>query len=158
MKRIMIIYHSQYEGNTAKMAELVAQGCREVPGVEVQCVNVFEHRVDMDLIEKADALALGSPDYYTYMAGGLKQFFDDFCIADYAGRKVKNKPYVAFMTHGGGGGGIKSIEQCAKSMKLTPAAPSVLCKGAPSGEAVRQSVELGKRLAEHVIARPGPQG
>jgi len=151
MKRILIVYHSQERGNTRKMAELVAQGCRQVPDVEVQMINTNESRVDMDLVEQADGLALGSPDYYTYMAGGLKQFFDDLCLADWAGKNVRGKPYVAFVTHGGGGGAIKSIHDLAEAMELSRVAPSVLCQWSPTGSAVQQSIDLGKHLAEYVI-------
>ena len=149
-KRVLVVFHSQEKGNTRKMAELVAEGCRKVPGVEVELVPVFNQRADMGKAERADGYALGSPDYFTYMAGGLKQFFDDLCLADWAGKKVKNKPYVAFVTHGGGGGAIKSIEELAKAMKLVQAAPSLTCKGAPSGEMVEKSIELGRLLAEAV--------
>ncbi len=150
MKRILIVYHSQEKGNTRAMAELVAEGCRQVKGVEVTLVNVNDERVDMDAAEQADGYALGSPDYFSYMAGGLKQFFDDLCLADWGGKKVKGKPYVAFLTHGGGGSAIASIEKLAKAMKLEPAAPSVVCKGAPAGDAVEQSRRLGKALAERI--------
>ena len=153
MKRILIVYHSQEHGNTRKMAELIADGCRRVPGVEVELVNVNETRVDMDLAERADGYALGSPDYFTYMAGGLKQFFDDLCLAAWAGRKVKDKPYVGFVTHGGGGGALESVERLANSMKLWQAAPSLLSKGAPEGETVEQSIALGRALAERVTAQ-----
>ena len=149
-KRILIVYHSQEKGNTRKMAELIAKGCRQVAGVEVSLVNVNEERVDMEAAEQADALALGSPDYFSYMAGGLKQFFDDLCLADWAGRAVKGKPCVAFLTHGGGGSAIASIEKLSASMKLEPAAPSLVCRGAPEGDMADQSVELGKTLAEHI--------
>jgi len=150
MKRILVVYHSQEKGNTRKMAELVAQGCRKVKGVEVQLVNVNEERVSVEAMEAADGYALGSPDYFSYMAGGLKQFFDDLCLASWAGKKVTGKPYVAFLTHGGGGSAIGSIEKLAKAMKLDQVAPSVVCKGAPAGEAAKQSVALGKALAQRV--------
>jgi NAD(P)H dehydrogenase (quinone) len=153
MKRILVVYHSQEKGNTRQMAELVAEGCRQVPGVEVSLINVNEARVNMDQAEQADAYALGTPDYFTYMAGGLKQFFDDLCLANWAGKRVTEKAYVAFLTHGGGGGGIKSVEQLAQSMKLVKVADSLVCRGAPSGETVEQSRELGKALAQHITAQ-----
>ena len=34
MGTILVVYHSQQRGNTRKMAELVAEGCRAVPGVD----------------------------------------------------------------------------------------------------------------------------
>ncbi|MCC6446907.1 MAG: NAD(P)H-dependent oxidoreductase [Armatimonadetes bacterium] len=151
MKRILIVYHSQERGNTRRMAELVAKGCREVPDVEVEMINVNEQRVDMNVAEQADAYALGSPDYFTYMAGGLKTFFDDLCLADWAGKSVKAKPYVAFVTHGGGGDAIKSIHDLAEAMELTRVAPSVICQWAPTGSAIERSVQLGRALAEYAV-------
>ena len=150
MKRILVVYHSQEKGNTRKMAELVAKGCRQVKDVEVELVNTNEARASVEAAEKADGYALGSPDYYSYMAGGLKTFFDDLCLASWSQRKVTYKPYVAFVTHGGGGSAINSIESLARSLKLEQAAPSVLCQGEPAGEAIEKAVSLGRALAEFV--------
>ncbi len=152
MSKILVVYHSQQRGNTRKMAELVAEGCRQVEGVEVEMVSVNEERVDMDAAEAADAYALGSPDYFSYVAGGLKQFFDDIYIANQAGRGVAGKPCVLFLTHGGGGRAIDSLEKLAKAMKLEPVAPSLSCQGAPSGEAAEQAVALGKALAQEIAS------
>ncbi len=151
MKQILIVYHSQEKGNTRKMAELVARGCRQVKNVEVELVNTNERRAGVEAAEKADAYALGSPDYYSYMAGGLKMFFDDLCLASWAKRNVTYKPYVAFLTHGGGGSAINSIEGLARSLKLEQAAPSVVCQGEPAGEAVEKCIQLGRTLAECVV-------
>ncbi len=148
MKKVLVVYHSQYTGNTKEMAALVAQGCREA--AEVTLINVNETRVDMAALETCDGLALGTPDYFTYMAGGLKQFFDDAKIAEYAGRQVTGKPYVAFVTHGGGGGAIDSVEKCATSMKFRKVADSVLVQNAPAGEDVAKSIALGRTLARNL--------
>ncbi|MFW6161617.1 MAG: flavodoxin family protein [Planctomycetota bacterium] len=150
MATILVVYHSQQYGNTRKLAELVAEGCRQVDGVEVTMVNVNEERVDIDAAEAADAYALGSPDYFSYVAGGLKQFFDDIYIAKQAGRGVAGKPCVLFVTHGGGGRAIDSLEQLAQAMKLEPVASSLRCQGAPSGAMTEQARGLGKALAERV--------
>jgi len=156
MSRIYLVYHSQEKGNTRRMAELVAEGCRQVPGTTVTLVNVNERRASMDEAEAADGYALGSPDYFSYMAGGLKQFFDDLCIADWAGRKVTGKPYVAFLTHGGGGSAIHSIEKVASDLKLEKAAESQTCRGAPSAAVARKAAELGRKIAERCAAASKP--
>lgn len=151
MKRILVIYHSQQRGNTRKMAELVAQGCREVKGVDVKMIDVNKARVDMAELVSADGLALGTPDYFTYMAGGLKQFFDDALLASYGGQETMNKPCVIFVTHGGGGGAVESVQRLAKSLKYNEVAPPALSKGEPKGDAAKQSIALGKALAEKVV-------
>ncbi len=150
MKKIMIVYHSQQFGNTKAMAKLVAEGCREVRGVSVKMVNTNEQRVDMDEFAACAAVALGTPDYFTYMAGGLKQFFDDVTLASWAEKPVKGKPYVAFCTHGGGGGAIKSVEELAKSCEFEKVAPSVLSRGKPTGQTIKAARALGRQLAEKV--------
>lgn len=49
-------------------------------------------------------VAFGSPDYYSYIAGGLKVFVDDWYIARKSNRQeLENKPYGLFYSHGGGG-------------------------------------------------------
>ena len=147
MKKIIIVYHSQEAGNTKAMAELVAEGCRQVPNVQVSMVNTNESRVNMDEVAAADGLALGSPDYFSYVAGGLKQFFDDALLAIWAGKPIKGKPYVGFVTHGGGGSAIKSLESLAKSCELEKVAESVLSRGKPSGDAAQAAKALGRQLA-----------
>ncbi len=151
MKKILVVYHSQEKLNTHRMAELVASGCNQVDGVTVELINVNDTRVTIDAAEAADGFALGSPDYFHYVAGNLKQFFDDLKLAEWAGRNVTDKPYVAFLTHGGGGKAIDSFEKLAKSCKLTQVAPSVLCEKSPTADAdVAAAIALGKSLAEHV--------
>jgi multimeric flavodoxin WrbA len=152
MKKILIVFHSQEAGNTERMAELVARGCAQVPGVQVSMINTNERRVDMRRLERADGLALGTPDYFTYMAGGLKMFFDDATLAQWRGANIKGKPCVAFCTHGGGGGGIRSVEGLAKHMGWEKVAPSVICQGRPKGEAIKQAVALGKALAQRIAS------
>ena len=150
MSNIMVIYHSQQFGNTAKMAELVAEGCRQVPGVEVTLINVNEARVDMAAFAACDGAALGSPDYFSYVAGGLKQFFDDAWIARRAGQSTGDKPAVAFMSHGGGGRAITALEKLMQSMKYELVAPAVTCQREPTGDAVAACRALGQALAERV--------
>ena len=151
MKKILVVYHSQEKGNTQRMAELVAQGCRQVEGVSAELINVNETRVTMDAAESADGYALGSPDYFSYVAGNLTQFFDDILLAEWGGRATTGKPCVAFLTHGGGGKAIDSLDQLAKACKLSQVAPHVICEGAPEAEAdVSAAVALGRKLAEHV--------
>ncbi len=154
MKRVLVVYHSQEKGNTQKMAELVAQGCCGVEGVEAVVVNVNEQRVTMDEAQNADGYAIGSPDYFSYPAGNVKQFFDDILLASWQGRKTLEKPCVTFITHGGKGAADQPMEKLATSCKLEQVAPLMSCKGAPeSDEAVAAAVDLGSRLAQHLVLR-----
>ena len=152
-RTILVVYHSQEKGNTARMAELVAQGCADVDGVEVRVVDVNRERVGMDTAEAADAYAIGSPDYFSYPAGNIKQFFDDILLADWQGRRTTGKPCVCFLTHGGGGAALVPLEKLAKATKLTQIAPALSCQNAPESAAeTRACTDLGRALAEHVAS------
>lgn len=65
-----------------------------------------------------DGLVVGSPDYFNYMAGGLKDFFDRTYFPTKG--KVDDIPYVAFITCSVGGGEktIKSVEEMCENFKL----------------------------------------
>jgi len=66
------------------------------------------------------------------MGDGLKDFFDHAYFPTQ--RQVTNKPYAAFLTHGGGGKAIQSIESIAQTFKLEKVADSVLVQGYPEGQ------------------------
>jgi len=144
MPKIMIVYHSR-TGNTRKMADLIAEGARSREGTEVELVEAA--KVNMDNVVSADGLAIGSPDYYSYMCGQLKIFFDE---AYFAAAKLKGKPYVAFVSHGGGGSALDSIDRLASSIGLKRVAPGVKCQGAPRNESAEECRKLGRALADAV--------
>ena len=75
---VLIAYHS-VTGNTEKMAQGVAEGAKEVPGANVVIKTVGEVTAD-DLLA-ANALIVGSPVYYTNMAGEVKTFFDNWLLS-----------------------------------------------------------------------------
>jgi multimeric flavodoxin WrbA len=76
MKKIIVIYHSQQYGNTKILAEAIAEGVREAGG-EVNLINTNEMRVTLEEFLASDAVAIGTPDYFSYVAGTIKTFFDD---------------------------------------------------------------------------------
>lgn len=67
----LVLYHSQEFGDTAAIAEAVAKGLRN-SGCEVDLFNTNEDRFDVTRFPQYDCVAFGSPDYYSYIAGGLK--------------------------------------------------------------------------------------
>ena len=142
MGTILVVYYSD-TGNTKKMAELVAEGAAEGKKHAVKAVLVTE--LDMNEFTAANGYAFGSPDYYTYMAGQMKTFFDR---ALGQVKKVKGKPFVSFVSHGGGGGAIDSLDRLGKAIGLTPAADGVKSLGAPSKQSADACRDLGKKLAD----------
>lgn len=85
---------------------------------------------------------------YCSMSGNTKAAAEAIAAgAKEAGGRVTDKPYAAFVTHGGGGRAIESIESIAKSFKLKKIADAVLIKGKPVGRAIVALKELGEKLA-----------
>jgi len=141
MSKVLVVYCSM-TGNTKAAAEAVAEGARAA-GAEAVLKEGLQAQ-PQDLLD-ADAVALGSYDAFSYMGGGLKDFLDR---ALYPTRSaVANKPYAAFLTHGGGGKAIASLEQLAGAFKFKKAAEPVLVKGKPDAEATTLLKALGAALA-----------
>ena len=141
MSKILVVYCS-LSGNTKAAAEAVAEGARST-GATVLVKNGFETQ-PVDLLN-CQAVALGSYDAFSYMGGGLKDFLDRAFYPTQ--NQVAGKPYVAFLTHGGGGKAIQSMESLAQSFKLKKAVNAVLVKGHPDGKEIADLKELGIKLA-----------
>ena len=141
MSKVLVVYCSM-SGNTKAAAEAVAEGAKSA-GAQVVLKNGFEAQ-PQDL-QGCDAVALGSYDAFSYMGGGLKDFLDRAFYPTQ--NQVTDKPYGAFLTHGGGGKAIASIESVAQSFKFKKAADAVLVKGKPDGKAMADLKALGAKLA-----------
>lgn len=107
---ILILYYSK-TGHTKKLAESVAQGVRETPGVNPVLRTTQEVTKD-DFVNCAGIIA-GSPVYFGILAADLKRVFDDFVGIR---KQMENKVGAAFASSGFWAGGnettIISILQC----------------------------------------------
>lgn len=148
MVRALVLYHSQEYGNTAAMAEAVTEGLRDA-GCEVDMFNTNEGRYEVTQFPKYDCVAIGSPDYYSYIAGGLKVFMDDHYIYDVRKGLVglRNKPYVLFYSHGGGGR-VKDVMPRIFHRVGTLISEPVGSRGWPDTQVLDMCRALGKELAE----------
>jgi len=151
MGKILVIYHSQQFGNTKALAKALAEGAREA-GAEVELMNTNERRVTLNQFLAADAVALGTPDYYSYLAGTIKTFFDDIYQWDQSGESVKGKPAALFFSHGGGGRVRQSLEDFVG--RFFEQVGEAVGSGRPiSDEAKKKCFGLGKELAKKVLER-----
>jgi multimeric flavodoxin WrbA len=143
--KILIVYHSQ-TGNTKKMAESVAKGASSIENVAVVLKRASEanHR---DLLE-CDGLVIGSPEYFGYMAGMIKDFFDR-TYDDVRGRKeVFKKPYVVFISAGNDGrGSLTSIERICTGYQFMKVYDPVVARGEIQTGILSKCEELGKTIA-----------
>jgi multimeric flavodoxin WrbA len=148
MPKVMVIYHSQQFGDTEKLAEAVAEGVRD-GGAEIEIISTNERRVTLDEFLTADGVALGTPDYFSYIAGTVKTFFDDLYLWDKSGEPVKGKPAVLFFSHGGGGRGQEPFEYLAGRF-FEKVGETVESRRPSSEEAKEQCRTLGKELVKRL--------
>src|SRR5512138_2685977 len=96
------------------MAKAISEGAKAA-GAAVVIKKAAEAGVD-DLLS-ADVVAIGTPNYFGYMAGMIKDFFDRVwaTVRD----KVADKPYVVFGSKGGGGAqALESVERICDGIKM----------------------------------------
>jgi len=145
MSRILVIYHSQ-TGNTKKMAESVTRGSESINNVNVVLKRASEANLK-DLME-CDGLAIGSPEYFGYMAGTIKDFFDRTYNEARGRKEIFKKPYVVFISAGNdGSGALSSIERICLGYQLKKVYEPVVAKGEINQDILKRCEELGKTIA-----------
>ena len=98
-----------------------------------------------DLMQ-CDALLIGSPENFGFMAGAVKDFFDrTYYPAQAAGLL---RPYALFISAGNdGSGAVRQIERIARGYPLKKIAEPVICRGPVDEAALAACAELGQGIA-----------
>ncbi len=145
MVTLLIVYHSQ-SGNTQKMAQAVERGAAEIEGVRV----IFKKASDTgeeDLLA-CDGLVLGSPEYFGYMSGAIKDLFDRTYEKVRGHKKIFRKPYAVFISAGNDGqGALMNIEKICIGYQFKKVHQPIIAKGPVSEEILSQCEELGRTIA-----------
>ena len=147
MPTVVILYDSR-TGHTHAAATAIAEGAALVPNVTAWLMNAEE--LDLQVLADADALAIGSPNYYTYPSGRIKTFFD----LAYGQPAFKAKPFAAFSTHGGGGSITPTIEKLATTLGMTRTTEGLDFLNAPAGDQLKSCRHLGTILARAAANNP----
>ncbi len=100
MGKVLVLFDSA-SGNTAKMADFVAQGAEQIPGIEVRLRSVEQATAD-DVLW-CDGLALGSPTNMGLLSWKMKRFWDETMAGHWM--KIDGKIGTVFSSSGGWGGG-----------------------------------------------------
>ena len=146
MVKALVLYHSQQYGNTQKMAEAVAEGLRNA-SCEVTNFNTNDERFDITNYPQYDCIAFGTPDYFSYMAGTIKTFMDDWYLKRNESG-YQQKPYIVFFTHGGGGRGRGSLSLFSRIG--TQIGKTVESRGTPNSQVLKECASLGEELGKAV--------
>jgi len=158
--RILVAFYSR-TGHTAALAKAVAEGARKAGQTEVSIKNVAD--VKCAELLAADALIVGSPVYWSNMAGEVKSFFDRWstdCQVLPPAFPMKDKLGAAFVTAGGVSSG-KEIALLTILAAMIGNRMIVLSEGQALGatattgegklpldeEALREGRDLGERVA-----------
>jgi NAD(P)H dehydrogenase (quinone) len=155
MAKVLVVYYSR-SGSTAKMAEHVAAGARDVPGAEVTLKKVDE--VPPKSLADYDAIICGSPTYYGLMAAEVKELFDK-SVAIHG--RLENKVGGAFTSAANlAGGNETTILSILQAMLIH----GMIVKGThqrdhygpvainqPDDRAVGECRKLGRNVAELAV-------
>jgi len=146
MVQVLVLYYST-TGNTESLAKAVADGARTVAQVVVKRVD---YATVQDFIS-SDAIAFGSPNYFGYMAGQMKDYFDKaWSVRSLVGGKL-----AAAFTSGGGSSNaaLLSLENMMNSFKLQKAVDGVVSSRKPTEQDLEKCKALGIALAEAAIEK-----
>jgi len=128
------------------MAETVAQGAGSIQGITVTLKRASE--ADLGDLLKCDGLAIGTPEYFGYMAGMVKDFFDRTYEAARGRKEVFKKPYVVFVSAGNDGtGALTHIERICVGYQLKKVYDPVVARGEIDRDILVRCDELGKTIA-----------
>ncbi len=154
--KVLVLYHSK-TGNTKRLAQEIAKGVEEVPGIEAILRNTQE--VTEDDFLSCQGLIAGSPVYFGSMAAELKAVFDRFV---YLRKKMENKVGAAFATSADPSGGkettmISILQVLLIYGMIVVGDPmdatghyGVACSGGPDERTLSNARKLGRRVAELV--------
>jgi multimeric flavodoxin WrbA len=143
MVQVLVLYYSR-GGRTEKIASAIAKGVSKVEGSETVKKRV-DYATGVDFLN-CDAVAFGSPNYFSYMAGLMKDYFDRTVgIRD----KVSGKPAAAFSSgDGDSSAALETLEKMITSFKLEKVADGLVSVGDPSVDDLMKAEEIGEKLAK----------
>jgi len=145
MCQILVVYHSQ-GGHTRQMAQAVTDGARSIEGVTVTMKRAAEAVLE-DLLG-CDGLVIGSPEYFGYMAGQVKDFFDRTYETARGRPEIFKKPYTVFISAGNDGqGALTGIERICLGYPFKKVYEPVVAKGEIHREVLDACHEMGQTIA-----------
>ena len=143
LAKMMVLYYSR-TGNTEKMAKAIAEGAREVQGVEV---NLKVHATPEELAN-ADAIIIGMPTYHHAMTSDMKKLLEETAAKDI---NLKGKLGASFGSYGWSGEAPRLIlEIMENKFDMKVLKPPLLIKYTPDAKGLEECRRLGKSLAEQI--------
>jgi len=155
MAKILVVYDSE-TGHTEKMAFAVAEGAKQVDGVEV--VVKKADQTTLKHLLKADGIIMGSPTYYGQMSAKLKALIDKSVKIH---GKLEGKVGAAFTSAGGTATGAETtmlsmlqamlIHGMIVQGRADDKHYGAAAVGSPRRRELEHCRELGRRMAALVV-------
>jgi len=143
MVRILVLFHSQ-GGNNRKMAQVVADGVNSIEGSEAVLKDALDATLQ-DLLD-CSGVIIGSPEYFGYMSGAVKDFFDR--TYESARENTFRKPYALFVNGGNDGtGALNSIERICIGFRFKKVTHPIVAKGEITPDVLEACREMGQTMA-----------
>jgi flavorubredoxin len=146
---ILIAYVSAY-GYTKQMAEIIAQGIKEVVNYNISLVNI-ENILAGDLEEmivKSKSILIGSP---TINQNTLLPVYKMFALINPI--RDRGKKAAAFGSYGWSGEAVKIIENQLKALKIDVVMDGLTNKFSIDDRKHEQLLEFGRNFARHIQVR-----
>ena len=134
------------------MADAVAKGVESIE----DCIAIVKEAFDTSLkdIISCNGLAIGSPEYFGYMAGAIKDLFDRTYESARGRKEIFRKPYVVFISAGNDGrGALSSIKRICTGYQFKMVYDPVIARGGVNEEILTRCEMLGKVIAAGCEAR-----
>jgi len=150
MKRLLIVYHTQF-GGTGQMAEAAAAGAHQIDDVDTVLKRARDATVD-DLLG-CDALLIATSENFGSLSGMVKDFLERVYYP--CEGKVDGRPYSVIVCAGNDGtGAMMQTDRIATGLRLRKVHPGTIYRSGltaqahPVPEATRaECAEIGATLA-----------
>ena len=148
MVKVFVVYDTKY-GNTKLVAEKIAEGMKEVEGIDTDIGDVED--TDPEQTATFDAILVGSPNHFGGPVGGIKRFIDKLGKID-----LESKSIAVFDTYEGGdyAKAVKKMEkrisEKVPALKLITPGLSIKVdgtKGPITDGELPKCKEFGKKIA-----------
>jgi len=140
---LYVIYES-HTGNTRRMAQAVAEGAREVEGIQVTLKRVGEANVEE--LADAEAIILGSPTRNTKVPAAMSQFLKRMEEVP-----LRGKMGAAFGSYGWSGEAVGLIRSAVTRQGLRVPGAGVRAKRTPDQGALEKCRALGTGVATRLV-------
>lgn len=152
MKNILIIYHSE-GGIVEKMASSIKRGIENLQK-DLQVELKYAQDANWDDLKAAAGIAIGTPDYFDYMAGTVKDFLTEHIFPAKAKlREVWLRVCHVCFASGGTGGepALESLEKIGKYFKFN-IVDNITSGPELTPEIAKKCEKAGGKLGEAVLA------